>query len=365
MCTESSAKVIPMSKDSQSCNDERYKWTPIRILIAGVIIAIAAGSLTAYARKTFTEDVQSSTSKPVVTTTKPSARIASGRGFNFDNLQVPRDEILHGGPPKDGIPALTEPINVTVSEADFINSDQRVVGVIVNDQARAYPIGILNWHEAINDVLGDTPILIVYCPLCDSVSVTDRRLNNKTHEFGISGLLRNSNVLLFDRADDSLWSQLGFQAISGPNAGKSLTHLDNWELTTFKDWTERYPDSTVVSFNTGLEDQDYNINPYGDYSQTDYLMFPVDVSDDRLNLKDRIIAIKFGNTTKAYPLTEIQRSVNGIVSDTIEGEVIILESSDQTNSVRIVQAPYDALVAHTFWFAWAAYEPNTEIYESP
>ncbi|MCH8824211.1 MAG: DUF3179 domain-containing protein [Planctomycetes bacterium] len=354
-----------MSNDSQCGNDERYEWTAGRILLAGVFIAIATGSLTVFARKIFIEDVQFFTSRSVVATTQSSVRMATGIGFNLDNLQVPRNEILHGGPPKDGIRALNEPVNVPVLEAEFINGNHRVVGVVVNDQARAYPIGILSRHEAINDVLGDTPILIIYCPLCDSVSVTSRLLNNEVHEFGISGMLRNSNVLLFDRADDSLWSQLGFQAISGPNAGKSLTHLDNWELTTFEDWAERNPDSTVVSFDTGLERGNYNISPYGDYAQTDHLMFPVDVSDKRLNLKERIIAIKFGNTARAYPLTEIQRSVNGVVNDTIEGEIFILESSDQTNTVRIVQAPENALIAHTFWFAWAAYEPNTEIYKAP
>ena len=353
-----------VNRDSQA-SDKQYEWTTGRILLAGVFIAIAAGSLAVFARKTFTEDIQFFTSRPVVAAIQSPVRIATGIGFNLDNLQVPRNEILHGGPPKDGIRALTEPANVPVFEAEFINGDHRVVGVVVNDQARAYPIGILNWHEAINDVLGDTPILIVYCPLCDSVSVTSRMVNNEVHEFGISGMLRNSNVLLFDRADDSLWSQLGFQAISGPNAGKSLTHLDNWELTTFEDWAERNPDSTVVSFDTGPDSQSYNISPYGDYAQTDDLMFPVDISDKRLNLKERIIAVKFGNTARAYPLTEIQRSVNGVVNDTIEGEIFILESSDQTNTVRIVQAPENAFIAHTFWFAWAAYEPNTEIYKAP
>ena len=355
-----------MFKDSQPGNDECYEWTPGRILIAGVFIVITAGSLTVFARNVFTDEAQLFTSKTAAATTKPSARIASGRGFNLDNLQVPRDEILHGGPPKDGILALTEPISVPVSDADFINGDQRVVGVIVNDQARAYPIGILNWHEAINDVLGDTPILIVFCPLCDSVTVTSRIVNNETHEFGISGLLRNSNVLLYDRTDDSLWSQLGFQAISGPNSGNSLTHLDNWELTTFTSWKDRYPDSTVVSFNTGLENpQNYKVQLYGDLAQTDDLMFPVDTSDNRLKLKDRIMAVKFGNTARAYPIIEIQKSADGVVKDTIEGEIFIFESSKQTNTIKVIQAPEDAFVAHTFWFAWAAYEPNTEIYKAP
>jgi len=289
-----------MAHEDLQTGDNNYQWTPSRILLAGVIIAIAAGSIAMVARRTLTKNTISftpsslSSTKP---TTKPQIQYPTGGTFNFDNLQVSRSEILHGGPPKNGIFALTNPKSVPVSEADFLEDDQRVVGVIINNQARAYPIGILNWHEAINDVLGETPILIVYCPLCDSVTVTDRRINNKTHEFGISGLLQNSNVLLFDRTDDSLWSQLGFNAISGPNAGKSLTHLDNWEITSFEMWKKQHPDSTIVSFETGFESRNnYSVSPYGNYAETDDLMFPVDTSDNRLKLKDRIIAVKYGNT---------------------------------------------------------------------
>lgn len=354
-----------MSNDTQCENNELYEWTPGRILMAGVIIAIAAGSVALVARKAFTGDNQFITSIIAGATTQPTAIIASDNGFNFDDLRIPRNEILHGGPPKDGIRALTEPASVPVSSADFINSDQRVVGVVVNNQARAYPIGILNYHEAINDILGDTPILIVYCPLCDSVTVTDRRIDDITHEFGISGLLFNSNVLLFDRADDSLWSQLLFKAVSGPNAGKSLIHFNDWQLTTFGNWTKQYPQSTVVSFNTGIGGQDYNVYPYGDYPITDDLIFPVDTSDKRLNIKEPIIAVKYGNTAKAYPIYVIQRSTDGVITDTIEGEPLILKASFKDNSIRIVQAPESAFVVHTFWFAWAANEPNTELYKAP
>ena len=333
----------------------------MRVLLGVVIVLTAATVVTVVTRSSLGDrglavpfDRSFRAARPV------TSRAAVGGGFNFDNLLVPRQEIHHGGPPKDGIPALMNPATVPVADADFLKSDDRVIGVIIDEEARAYPLAILNWHEAVNDELAGAPLLVVYCPLCDSVSVLDRRLDGEIHEFGISGLLYNSNVLLFDRTDDSLWSQLGFSAISGPNAGTSLRHL-GWELTTFADWAKRHPESTVLSFDTGHQ-RNYRSNLYGDYFETDRLMFPVANSDTRLNRKDQIIAVKLGEVVKAYPISEIQRAPDGVVRDTIDGQTIVLEADGQTGAVRVVEAPAKAFVAHTFWFAWVAFEPETEVY---
>ena len=203
------------------------------------------------------------------------------------------------------------------------------------------------------------PIAVIYCPLCDSVSVVDRRLDGRTYEFGISGLLVNSNVLLYDRTDDALWSQVGFTAISGPNAGKSLRHLP-WELTTFAAWRKTNPAGAVVSFNTGY-DRDYANLPYEDYFRTDQLRFPIAREDLRLGRRELIIGIKLGETARAYPGREIQKAPDAVGRDTIDGETIVLQADAASGSVRIVQAPKRALVVHTYWFAWAAFHPQTEI----
>ena len=120
----------------------------------------------------------------------------------------------------------------------------RIIGVSLGGQDRAYPFRALMYHEAVNDEVGGVPIAVVYCPLCDSVTVVDRRLAARIYTFGVSGLLYNSNVLLFDRTDDALWSQVGLTAISGPNAGRSLSHLP-WEITTAGDWRTRHADSNA------------------------------------------------------------------------------------------------------------------------
>ncbi len=350
-----------MVQISDQAGKKMYQWTLTRILMAVLIVGGAAAVLAVVANKTLGDrGFPNRASRPLSAARPVATRPTIESSFNFDNLVIPRADILHGGPPKDGIPALTNPAVVPIADADFLQPDDRVIGLTINDQSRAYPITILVQHEAVNDELGDTPILVVYCPLCDSVSVVDRQLDGETHEFGVSGLLYNSNVLLYDRGDDSLWSQLGFSAISGPNAGRSLPHL-SWELTTFADWSDRHPESTVLSFDTGHQ-RNYRIKLYGDYFETDRLFFPVANSDTRLNRKDQIIAVKLGGAVKAYPISEIQRAPDGIVRDTIEGQTIVLEANAQTGAVRVVEAPATASIAHTFWFAWVAFEPDTQIY---
>lgn len=282
--------------------------------------------------------------------------------FNTQGLSVPRGSILPGGPPKDGIPALISPHTVTTDEADFLNPDDRVVGVSLAGESRAYPINVLNWHEAVNDTLGGVPLTVIYCPLCDSVTVVDRRISaDKTLEFGISGLLHNSNVLLYDRTDQALWSQIGLQAISGPHVGQSLQHLP-FSITTFKSWRTAHPQTTVVSDRTGHR-RNYALNPYERYFKEDALMFPVARRDDRLPAKSRVVGVRLGGLTRAYPLKSIATMPGGRLTDQIDGQTIVLEAGAD-GSVHVLSAPKAAHVTHTFWFAWAAFHPTTQVHDS-
>lgn len=278
--------------------------------------------------------------------------------FNLNQLTVPRGRLVSGGSPKDGIPSLTDPPTAPVARADFLKPGDRVIGVTIHGKARAYPLAVLNWHEVINDTLGDVPIAVVYCPLCNSVSVVDRRIDGKTLEFGVSGLLLNSNVVLYDRTDQALWSQVGMEALSGPYAGQSLRHLP-WTLTTFGDWRRRHPDGAVVTFDTGYR-RNYQRNPYARYLRSPNLMFPVRPLDRRLPLKARVVGVRVNGTTKVYPLHAIAAVDDGRLVDEIGGERIVLAHTGA--GVRVVSAPPDAEVIHTFWFAWAAFHPETDIY---
>jgi len=279
--------------------------------------------------------------------------------FNLEGLTVAREEILPGGPGKDGIPALTNPRSVAVKHASFLPATDRIVSVSMGGAVRGYPLRILTWHEAINDELGGTPIAVIYCPLCDSVSVVERRIGDKMVEFGISGLLHNSNVLLYDRGDNALWSQVGLRAISGPNAGKSLRHLP-WRISTFGAFRQAHPDATVVSLDTGHR-RDYGRNPYEAYFRGDRLMFPVSRQDARLAPRTRVVGVRLGERAVAYPLARIGDSPDGILIDEIDGERLVLRA-DAAGGIAVVEAPADAQVVHTFWFAWAAFHPQTQVF---
>ncbi len=282
--------------------------------------------------------------------------------FDTKNLAIPPSEIFRGGPPKDGIPAITMPPVADVEEAEFLDSQDRVVGVVIDGTARAYPIRLLNWHEIINDEVNRVPIAVVYCPLCDFVSVLVRELDGRKFEFGVSGLLHNSNVLLYDRQDDALWSQIGFRAISGPNVGNALEHLP-FELTTLARWTAKHPDSTIATFDTGHR-RNYDRNPYDRYFGNDELMFPASGGDDtRLERKEPVVGIQVGEVERAYPIRTVADAPGGRIEDHFGSDRVVIEVLEDGSHVNIVEAPENALVAHTFWFAWVSFHPDTTIFK--
>jgi hypothetical protein len=281
--------------------------------------------------------------------------------FDLTNLTIPQDHLLRGGPPKDGIPALTDPKTVRASRADFLQPDDRIVAVTMNEESRAYPIRMLNWHEIVNDTLGGQAIAVVYCPLCDSVTVVDREIEGDTLEFGVSGMLYQSNVLMYDRQHDALWSQIMLEAISGPFAGQSLRHYPGWAITTFDQWKREHPNGTVVTFETGHQ-RNYDRNPYHDYMVSEQLYFPVKHDDDRLAQKDRVIGVRYRDIVRAYPVHAVHHAPDGRLIDDIAGSELIIEADSDTGHTAIVQAPAGAQTIHTFWFSWAATHPETEIY---
>lgn len=285
-----------------------------------------------------------------------------GEQFDWSNLTIDRGDLHVGGPGKDGISSLKDPPSVPAAEADFLPADARVIGVRLPDgTARAYPIAVLNWHETINDTLGDLPIAVIYGPLCDSVSVVVRRLDEQAYVFGNSGMLANSNVVLYDRTDHALYAQLAPGWLSGPNAGRSLPHLP-WTVTTLGDWRERFPDSTVLSLKTGYS-RPYRQNPYASYFRSEELYSPLMSYDSRLPSKTRVIGVRVGEALRAYPLADIrQGDVPGAaVTDTLGDKRVVLRAWGE-ESAEVVELPEGGEAVYTFWFAWAGFHPNTEIY---
>ncbi|MEO2006397.1 MAG: DUF3179 domain-containing protein, partial [Candidatus Poribacteria bacterium] len=228
---------------------------------------------------------------------------------------IPLEAIEHGGPAKDGIPALTRPTVIPVGAADYLNDDDIVLGLEVNGEARAYPIRIMNWHEIVNDTLGGVPIALTYCPLCGTGIAFDPTVDGVALEFGVSGLLHNSDLLMYERDTDtpSLWQQALGKAVVGPKTGTRLAMLplahSRWDA-----WKAAHPDSTTLSTNTGFG-RNYGRDPYAGYAKDEGLFFPVEGEKRDLPRKTWVYGLVHNGIARAYPLEEIgeDRAVNDII----------------------------------------------------
>jgi len=285
--------------------------------------------------------------------------------FDLRAATIPRKQIRSGGPPKDGIPALSDPAFLSANAADFLQADDRVIGVTIDGKSRAYPIRILSYHEIINDRIADVPIAVTFCPLCDSAIVFDRRTPIGEREFGVSGLLFNSNVLMYDRGGqpESLWSQMDGRGVSGPAAGKKLETLP-MQVTTWKSWIESQPESEVLSNRTGHA-RDYSSNPYDRYFKTQRLMFPVDPMDQRLPTKTPILGLwEDGGAAAAFPILRSKKSRAGepkTITGSIGGRSFTIEMDFDSQTARVIESDEGVHWLNSLWFAWAAFRPGTRI----
>ena len=241
---------------------------------------------------------------------------------------VPQDAIVNGGPGRDGIPSLTNPDVVSMGEGDsFLIPSDMVLGVVINGEARAYPQAILWWHEIINDVLGGKPITVSFCPLTGSGLVYDPTIAAQLHNFGVSGLLFDNNLILFDRQTDTLWSQMRIEGICGPQTSTSPKLLPVVQ-STWGAWKALYPDTTVVSFNTGFS-RNYDRYPYGDYDQPGNgdLLFPHSFIDTRLPLKAVVLGVENRGVARAYPMSTLNSmGARVAVNDEVNGRPVLIVS---------------------------------------
>ena len=186
---------------------------------------------------------------------------------DFSKRSIDFDEILSGGPPKDGIPAIDDPRFVKVGDADKYADTEPVISVTVNGQSRAYPLQILIWHEIVNDTLGDVPITVTYCPLCNSSIVFDRRMEDQVLDFGTTGKLRNSDLVMYDRQTESWWQLFLGEGIVGEMTGKRLKMLPS-RVEPFATFKTRFPDAEVqVPSSAGM--RAYGANPYRYYDSAE------------------------------------------------------------------------------------------------
>jgi hypothetical protein len=301
----------------------------------------------------------------------------TGWATDFTRHTVSLSEIASGGPAKDGIPPVDAPVLTTVSEAaEWIEAREPVVELVVNGQARAYPLQILVWHEIVNDELAGVPVAVTFCPLCYTAVVFDRRLDGKTYDFGTTGNLRHSDLVMYDRQTETWWQQFAGEGIVGELAGRRLTTLPA-RIVSFGDFAARHPDAEVLSRDTGF-DRPYGENPYVGYDEVGSPpWFPAaSEDDDRLQPKQRVVYVEAGDDAVAVPFPALERAgtiglevggtaleirwVAGVRSALDEAE---LAASAERGSADVRDAVTGEPVAFDtpFWFAVAAFRPDVRI----
>ena len=300
----------------------------------------------------------------IITTMGLSQCLASGpyNGFDINNSSIAADEIHIGGPPRDGIPSIDDPIFFSANQAGFLNAQDRVLGLHLNGVSKAYPISIMNWHEIVNDEIAGKAVAVSFCPLCGTGVAFAAHAGGKKLNFGVSGLLYNSDVLLYDRETESLWSQLLTRAVSGPMKGTSLKQI-SLEHTSWGNWKKRHPQTLVLSTDTGYS-RDYRRDPYAGYEDNKGIYFPVAHRDPRYHPKERVLGLEIDGQFKAYPFAELSQT-NGLVHDRFNGKSLNIYYDKNSHSARVTDADGRPLPGITaFWFAWIAFHPETAVFKA-
>lgn len=334
---------------------------------------------------------------------------------NFKKALVPLEKIRPGGPPPDGIPAIDRPKFVSVKAASkWLDDQEPVLAFSLGESVRAYPLQVLIWHEIVNDEVGGIPVAVTFCPLCNSAIVFDRRLDGKVYDFGTSGMLYYSDLVMYDRQTHSLWAQMEGRAIVGDLAGAQLKALPA-AIVAWGDWKRAFPKGQVLSRETGYK-RAYGRNPYVGYDRVDQPPFlykgPL---DKRLLPMERVVALSIGGQQKAYPYQVLKEQ--RVVADTVGGKAVVVFYQPGTTSAldreaiadsrdvgatgvfspfiqgqrltftirdgffidRETESRWNILgqavagklngktlerlpAVDTFWFAWAAFKPQTAIY---
>jgi hypothetical protein len=343
-------------------------------------------------------------------------RITADWNTNWTRHIIEYDELLSGGPPRDGIPSINEPRFVDAEDAGrWLADNEPVIALEIDGDARAYPLQILTWHEIVNDVVGDVPVIVTFCPLCNAAITFDRRLEGQVYEFGTSGLLRNSDLVMYDRTTESLWQQLTGEAIVGDMVGQRLTFFPS-SLVSFAGFRQAYPEGVVLSRDTGYR-RDYGRNPYAGYDRADQTPFLFDGElDGRLLPMERVVTVSFPDVDAAYPLSMLSEvhvvedapggvdlvvwhvpgtssalgasviaqgedvGATGIFDPTLDGRKLSFQYEDgafvdeeSSSTWNVLGQAVDGPLAgerltpivhgNHFWFAWAAFKPETIVYQ--
>ncbi len=336
---------------------------------------------------------------------------------DFTRHTVPYAEILSGGPPKDGIPAIDHPQFISVTEADtWLKDVEPVILVQVGVDARAYPLQILTWHEIVNDTVGGLPLVVTFCPLCNTAIAFERALDGRVLDFGTTGRLRFSNLIMYDRQTETWWQQAEGNAIAGELAGQQLGFYPA-TIIAWAEFRDAYPAGQVLSRETGFN-REYGRNPYVGYDDVNQspFLFRGPTTPGTLPPMARMLTVDLAGEAVAYPYDVLAKA--RVVNDTVGGRPVVvfwapgvasaLDSgaialgrdvgaaavfSPELDGQRLTFRPegeriVDAETGSTwdilgraiagelvgrqlapvvsvnhFWFSWAAFKPGTRVYQ--
>ncbi len=262
---------------------------------------------------------------------------AGGDQF-VDGWAVPVDDVFDGGVGRDGIPSIDDPRFATFDQGQTRASylDALVVGIVNNGIARAYPHPILDWHEIVNDDIDNVSVAVTYCPLTGTAIGWNRIVNNGKTEFGVSGLLFETNLMPYDRVTGSTWSQQRLDCVNGTHIGRKIDLVPVVE-TTLSTWLEAYPNSEILTEDTGFN-RDYGRYPYGDYRTNNArLLFPVSTDDDRLPGKQRVLGVFANEEVKAYPFS--RNTGTDIIQETFNGVNLVIARNTDKNFIVAFENP--------------------------
>ncbi len=283
-------------------------------------------------------------------------------GFALVGLRVPRGEIVGGGPERDAIESVDAPRLVAIEQARWVRGDTPVVGVVIGDVARAYPVHVLEWHQVVSDRFGEQSVLITYDPLTDIASAWLLDENENENEadgtFGVSGLLDRDGFLVYDRATESLWSSATGRAISGPRAGERLSPV-RVHVETMLRWVGRHPGTTVLA-PPGRARIDYRRSPYSAYWVSSSHPLAVRASDERFHPKEVVLGVERGERSRVYIGSLVDRAGGRIVDEFASRRIRVAYDGDA--GTFSFEAPGDVTVRSAYWFAWKSLHPKTEIW---
>ncbi len=304
----------------------------------------------------------------------PSSPLQVGWKTDFSRRLVPMAEFASGGPGKDGIPSIDGPQFAPASEITFMRPAEPIIELTAGSTVRGYPIQILIWHEIANDTIGGIPVAVTFCPLCNTAIVFDRRVDGRTLDFGVSGNLRNSDLVMYDRQTESWWQQFGGQALIGDFAGSRLRQLPA-RIVSWEEFERAHPRADVMTRETGVS-RSYGSNPYVGYDDVSSPpFFPTkNASDRRLDPKERVVLLERGTATAVVPHSTLERKP--VVRVSLGGTTVVvrartrvasaLDSSSISKGRKVIAV--DVRVdgkpvpfSEPFWFAVAAFVPDVRI----